>query len=282
MRPFNVTQIVPDGYVHAHALDDCAEYLAAMLVACGQRVVRSTNHIDLEAWNLIVGGHLLAEAHVAALPADTLVFNSEQLAFVGNPLITPAYRMALARFPVWDYSATNLPFLPPGRATLIPFAHCPAMVRADRAREPGDALVFHGAVTARRQRILDRLRTAGVRLEVAFGEYGTSRDVRMFRARAVLDLRKEDDTAAFTPIRCFYPLINGIPVIAETSSDPTAAAFADAIWSFDATDLPAAVAALWTDLDAFHAEAARRLARWKLRSAIDEVAAAVAAHTLHA
>lgn len=277
MRPFNVTQIVPDGYVHAHALDDCAEYLTAMLAACGQRVTRSHNHIDLEAWNVIVGGHLLAAAHVAALPADVIVFNSEQLAFAGNPLITAAYRDALARFTIWDYSATNLPFLPAGRATVIPFTHCPAMVR-DRARTPGDALVFHGAVTRRRQVILDGLRTAGVRLEVAFGEYGTARDVRMFGARAILDLRKADDTAAFTPIRCFYPLTNGIPVISESSDDPTAAGFADVVWSFAAKALPAAVAALWTDLPAFRAEADRRLARWRTRSAVDQIAAAVAAH----
>jgi hypothetical protein len=33
MKPWNVTQIMPAGYVHAHALDDVAEYLGAMLAA---------------------------------------------------------------------------------------------------------------------------------------------------------------------------------------------------------------------------------------------------------
>lgn len=277
-RPWNVTQIMPRGYVHAHALDDVAEYLTAMLGTCGLGVTRTTNHIDVASINVVVGAHLLAAEHVAGLPADTIVFNSEQLAQADNPLITPPYRQALARFRVWDYSATNPPLISHSRVTVIPFAYCPAMVRTG-VRAPGDGLVFHGVLTPRRHAILSALRAAGVRLEVAFTEYGTARDVRLFRARAVLDLRKADDTAAATPIRCFYPLTNGVPVIAETSGDPTIAAFSDVMWSFDAAALPAAVAALWADPVAFAAEAERRCARFAARTATAEIAAAITEHT---
>lgn len=278
-KPWNVTQIAPAGYVHAHALDDVAEYLAAMLASCGARVTRSTNHIDTASYNVVVGGHLLAEAHVAGLPGDTIMFNSEQLAQADNPLITPVYRVALERFRVWDYSATNVPLIPHARVTVIPFAYCAAMVRGDREYRPGDALVFHGAVTPRRDAILGALRAAGVRVEVAFTEYGTARDARMFRARAVLDLRKADDTAAATPIRCFYPLTNGIPVISEISADPTAAAFAGEMWTVSGEELPAAVGALWADPAAFHAEAAERGARFRARTATAEIVAAIDDHT---
>ncbi len=276
-RAWNVTQIMPRGHVHAHALDDVAEYLTAMLGACGMATTRTTNHIDVASVNVVVGGHLLAPAHIAGLPGDTIVFNSEQLAQADNPLITPAYRDALARFRVWDYSATNPPLIPHRRVTVIPFAYCAQMVR-EGVRAPGDALVFHGALTPRREAILSALRAAGVRLEVAFTEYGTARDVRLFRARAVLDLRKADDTAAATPIRCFYPLTNGVPVIAESSSDPTIATFRDAMWSFDAAALPGAVATLWADPAAFAVEAQRRCARFASRTALAEIAAAIAEH----
>ncbi len=52
-------------------------------------------------------------------------------------------------------------------------------------------------------------------------------DAMLLRAWAVLNLHKADDTIAFAPIRCFYPLINGIPVISEDTTDASATPFRD-------------------------------------------------------
>jgi hypothetical protein len=214
---FNVTQILPPGYVHAHALDDAARYLVHALEACGEPARLTENHIARDARNLVLGGHLLG-AQRAQLPADTILFNSEPLAEHAH---WPGYAAALARFAVWDYSPRN------GRGAVIPFLYCAAMARA--MRPPGDALLFYGSLTPRRTAILDALRTAGVRIEVAFGTYGADRDARLARAGAVLNLHKTDDAGTFEPLRCFYPLHRGLPVISEETSDPAADDFRDCV-----------------------------------------------------
>lgn len=193
-------QIRPPGYLHAHALDDAAAYLVHTLRACGEQAELASSYGDR---SIVVGAHLVADP-----PADAILFNSEPRAEW-----TPAYAALLARHEVWDYSPAN------GHAAVIPFLWCEPMARPI-AR--GDALLFYGSLTPRRVVILDALRAAGVRLDVAFGTYGADRDFRMSRARAVLNLHKTDDDSTFEPIRCFYPLLRGMPVISEETSDPAA------------------------------------------------------------
>jgi len=206
---FNVTLIEPDGYVHAQALDEATDYLVSMLGACGQTAQRSRNHIELGGHNVVLCSHLLGADHVAHLPADTILFNSEPLAEA-----SAAYLAALAKFRVWDYARGNLARIPHARVSLIPFLYSAALVRS-AVREPGEALLFYGSLTERRRTIIADLRARGVNVEAVFGEYGPERDRRMFRSRAVLNLHKTDDVTVFEPIRCFYPLINGVPVISE-------------------------------------------------------------------
>lgn len=96
---FNVTLIQPASYVHAHALSDACEYLVAMLEACGQTAQRSRNHLDPGARNVVLCSHLLGAQHLAQLPKNTILFNSEQLgAEAGWQQLSAAYRAALARF----------------------------------------------------------------------------------------------------------------------------------------------------------------------------------------
>ena len=211
----NVTQIRPPGYLHAHALDDVAQYLAHMIAACGRDVRRSVNQLATDATNLVVGGHLLGPAE---LPPGSIVFNSEPVAEHGR---WPGYAALRARAIGWDYSPVN------GAGAVVPFLYCAAM--AQPVRPPGGALVFYGALTPRRVAILDGLRSAGVPVEVAYGTYGADRDARLARAGAVLNLHKTDDARTFEPIRCFYPLHRGLPVISEETTDPAADDFRDSV-----------------------------------------------------
>lgn len=226
---FNVTQIRPPGYVHAHALDDAAQYLAHGLAACGREVQLTANQLATDATNIVVGGHLLGPRE---LPAGTIVFNSEPVAEHGR---WPGYAALLARAIVWDYSPVN------GTGAVVPFLYCAAMARP--ARPPGTALLFYGTLTPRRVAILDGLRAAGVPIEVAFGCYGPERDARLARAGAVLNLHKTDDARTFEPIRCFYPLHGGMPVISEETTDPAADDFRDSVAFVGLDGIAAAFAA---------------------------------------
>lgn len=207
----NVVQVLPPGYLHAHALDDLARYLTHALTACGYEVTTHANELVPGALDIVVGAHLLTPAALAALPPRAIVFNSE-------PRFewAPAYRDALARFTVWDYSATN------AIGTVIPFAYRPEL--REVAHVPGDALLFYGSMTPHRRHVLEALRER-VAVDLVFGEYGDRLRARLARCRAVLNLHKTADRATFEPVRCFYPLIQGIPVISEPTTDPSADPF---------------------------------------------------------
>ncbi len=223
---FEVIHVRPPGFVHAEALAEIAEYLRVMVPATAELRV-------------IVGAHLLPASELATLPPAVVLFNSEPLGERG-----PAYREALGRHRVWDYTPVHRELVP--HARVVPFGFCAAMVRTERVRSPGEALVFHGVVPRRRREILTGLARLRVPVRAVTGEYGVMRDVRMMRARAILNLHKTDDARVFQPVRCFYALTNRIPVISEETSDPMAEAFRPAM-TFLGEDFVERVAELLRD-----------------------------------
>lgn len=232
-RPFNVTVIQPPDYPHSAALYEAAEYVQDLIGRSGIPAMLSGNRIMPDHHNVIFGAHLLSAAHAAALPAGTILFNSEQL---GNSegwyFRSGVYRQLLARFDVWDYSLNNLRHIPHQRKHAIPFLFSPALIR-DTPPGPSPGLLFYGAATPRRIAILDELRAAGVPVTAISDLYGPQRDAIMRCAWAVLNLHNADTVENFEAIRCFHPLINGIPVISEDSTDdPSADLYRDFLFRF--------------------------------------------------
>ena len=277
MKPFHITRIQPADYPHAHALDEAVAYLHASLAAGGEVVTRADNALEGGAINIVACAHLLDAAHAATLPGDTIIFNSERLVPPTDwPLASPVYRALLARHRVWDYSARNVAELGHARTSVIPFWRCAALERRD-ARDPGDELLFYGVLTPRRAALLDAVAARGIAVTAVFGEYGAIRDARIDGALAVLNLHKTDDDALFEPIRCFYPLLRGCPVISEASTDPTAVAYDDAIaWARPAV-FADDVAALLAERAGFLAAAAHRVTAFRALDPSAAIAAAVAA-----
>jgi hypothetical protein len=264
---FNVVLIQPPGYVHALALQEAAEYLHHNLLAHGRRSQLSVNHLAPDARNVILCAHLLEPEHLAQLPPDTIIFNSEQLCDrAGWHFASGTYQQLLDRHHVWDYSHANLPWITHPRKAVIPFAYCEALVRTDVARGADDSLVFYGALTERRLRILDELGERGIAVTAMFGHYGAPRDRDIFAARAVLNLHKSDDASVFEPIRCFYPLINQVPVISEASTDPTADGFRDAMWFLPRETFASELARVLTDPEELRSRT-RRFARTSAHAA---------------
>jgi hypothetical protein len=275
-KPFNVTVIQPATYVHSLALKEAADYVSATLLACGYPTARTTNQLGKNAHNIIFCAHKLRHEDIAKIPSDSIIFNSEQLedADGWRPQVR-AYHEMLSRFFVWDYSPRNLDRITHEKKCLIPFRYCKELLRPDMKRGQGSSLLFYGAVTPRRARILEELRSSGVPVEVLFGQYGEQRDAKVLRSWAVLNLHKSDDTAAFEPIRCFYPLINAVPVISEDAEDATANAFRSAVFFFDRSSLIDGVKSLYSDPQSFGERSRVMLDSFKQTSPVPDVAAAV-------
>ncbi len=277
MPRFRLVLVRPPGYVHASALSEALEYLAIVLRECGAEADIVENEIDRSAHNVIACAHLLPAQVIAALPADTIVFNAEPLAHADDwQFVTGVYREALARFYVWDYSLANLAHLPHARCDALPFWYRRELERTSLPRAPGDALLFYGVETPHRVDVLEALAATGVRVERVFGVYGAARDARMRRARAVLDLRKREAPSTFASIRCFHALINRVAVIAEEpGDDPSAEPFRDAMTMLPVEDFAARVAALLADRDAFSARADAQLQAFATLDPVPAIAVAV-------
>jgi hypothetical protein len=276
MKPFNVTLIQPPAFIHSLALKEAADYVHATLGNCGYACNRSVNTVSEDAFNILFCAHLLNGEQIPKIPPDSIIFNSEQLEDDDERRhYSVVYRELLGRMFVWDYSVRNLPLIPHDGKSLIPFLHCEALKRSDIPREHGTSLLFYGRMTTRRVSILQDLGRNGIPVQVMFGKYARERDVEMLRARAILNLHKNDETETFEPIRCFYPLINEVPVISESASDPASAAYSDSIYFFDRASLIQEIKNLFCDPTAFQERSRGMLAEFKKKDPLPAVAAAV-------
>ena len=275
-KPFNVVLVQPAGYAFSLALAEAAEYVVAMLRACGHEAQAVVNGLRHDAYNVVFCSHLMNRGDVAQLPADTILFNSEPLARQDTwHLGSEVYREALARYRVWDYAQRNLDTVPHGRKDVLPFWYCRDLVRPRPQSSERKALLFYGAPTPWRRALLSEIAAAGVDVQFMHNAFGAQRDAVMWNAWAVLNLHKTEDHAVFEPIRCFYPLINRVPVIGEdVHGDAAADAFRDAMFFFPRGEIAGAVRALRDD-EAFRATTAAQFDNFERKSAVERFRGAV-------
>lgn len=276
-RPFNVVLVQPAGYAFSLALAEAAEYVAAMVRACGHEAQLRVNGLRSDAHNIVFCGHLMNRGDVARLPADTIVFNSEPLArqdkwHAGSEV----YRETLERFRVWDYAQRNADAIGHARKDVLPFWYCRDLVRPRPASNEGKVLLFYGVPTPWRRAILGEIAAAGVDVQFMHNGFGAQRDAVMWNAWAVLNLHKSADNAVFEPIRCFYPLINRVPVIGEeVGGDSAAEAFRDAMFFLPRNGIAQAIRALRDDAPAFREQTAAQFDSFARKSAVEHFRAAI-------
>jgi hypothetical protein len=276
-KPFNVVLVQPAGYAFSLALAEAAEYVAAMLRACGREARIAVNGLRNDAHNVVFCGHLMNRGDVAQLPADSILFNSEPLARQDTwHLGSDVYREALARHRVWDYAQRNADAIPHARKDVLPFWCCRDLVRARPAGSGGKSLLFYGVPTPWRRALLSEIAAAGVDVQFMHNGFGAQRDAVMWSAWAVLNLHKTEDSAVFEPIRCFYPLINRVPVISEEVKGDTAAdAFRDAMFFLPRNEIASAIRKLRDDGEGFRATTATQFDNFARKSAVEHFRAAL-------
>lgn len=276
-KPFQVVLVQPAGYAFSLALAEAAEYVCAMLRACGHEAQVSVNGLRHDAHNIVFCGHLMNRGDVAQLPPDTILFNSEPLARQDVwHLGSDVYRDALARHHVWDYAQRNADAIPHERKDVLPFWYCPALVRNRPAAGARKALLFYGVPTPWRRTMLTEIAEAGVEVQFMHNGFGPARDAILWNAWAVLNLHKTEDNGVFEPIRCFYPLINRVPVIGEdVTGDVGADAFRDSMFFLPREGIGASIRRLADDSEGFAAATSAQFAAFERKSAVPHFRAAV-------
>lgn len=222
---FNICIVSPKGYPHAMAFMELAELLLYSLRELGCEAQWMFNELDAQATNILIGCHLLNREVISAFPPSTVVLNTEQIysdTTEWNPLIFEFAR----HFEVWDYSERNMQKwteLGVERVKHLKIGFQKELVRIPKVEAPSVDVLFYGAVTDRRAKILHELIERGLRVKSLFNVYGAERDEWIARAKVVLN-HHHYQSEIFEVVRMFYLMSNAKAVVAEvnpsTSVDP--------------------------------------------------------------
>jgi hypothetical protein len=200
--------------VHAEALTEFAECVCFGLHRLGLPVFYREVP-DQPCRQIVFGAHLLDERALAALPADAIIYNSEQIQ-ADSPWLGGPYRSALQSRQIWDYSAENVrraAELGIGILRHVPLGYVPELARIAPAQEQVDVL-FYGSMNPRRRSALSAMEAAGLKVLSLFGAYGEERDRAIAQAKIVLNMHFYE-AKVFEIVRVSYLLTNAKAVVAE-------------------------------------------------------------------
>ncbi len=213
-----VTIMSPPNYPHAKVTREVAESLYYALVSLGHDAILTTRADCPGRRPIVLCPHLLPRVHTH-LAADAVLYNLEQVESVADKFSTCLLDL-FRRHAVWDYSTRNIEqWVRMGIHSVrhLPVGYVPQLSRIPRDAEDIDVL-FYGSVNERRQDILTALRQRGIKTEVLFGAYGTTRDRAIARARIVLNMHYHE-SKVFEIVRVSYLLAKGRFVISESGCD---------------------------------------------------------------
>jgi hypothetical protein len=213
---------------HAPIFYELIELVSNCLQAAGIKVTCTTNVIDPDHLNVIVG-------HTIVLPPELfqrihkqtrnyyIIFQMEALSDLKGVLPNrPAYfDFVRGATQVWDYSLENRRYLLQRGVTnvhYIPIGYSASLERVAKNGEQNIDVLFYGAPAARRIRIIEQLRRGGINAELIAGAYGPVRNDYIARSKILLNIH-QFETAQFEPIRVSFLLNNQRFVISETSAD---------------------------------------------------------------
>lgn len=213
---YNICIVRPKDFVHSSAFTELAELVCFGLRDLGHSAVVKENKINSEARNIVIGWHKLQPANMDMLPPSTIILNTEQLYDDKEPYWDKVASWVL-RFETWDYSRLNmkkLSTLPHRKLGFLPVGyHCNlARIRNDEAQDID--VLFYGSVNARRRKVLNDLKRAGLNVHEVFGVYGAQRDALIARSKIVLNLHFHK-SKIFEIVRVFYLMINAKAVVCE-------------------------------------------------------------------
>jgi hypothetical protein len=211
-----IVLIQPEGYAHSSALAELAETLIYGLDDLGANFEFTINEPADDATNIILGAHLLDEAAMRELPADTIIYNFERID-EKSAWISDSYMALLRRSTVWDCSEANAVRLRSRGVKcvrFVPVGYVPQLTRIPVIKPQDIDVLFYGSLNERRKKILGALIASGLRIEFRTGVYREERDRLIARAKVVLNMHYHD-ASSFEIARVSYLLANEKAVVAE-------------------------------------------------------------------
>lgn len=221
---FHIAHIIPPGRI-MHGLNGYKEVIDTLqwgLHELGHGASYSINTISETATNIIFGAQMLAPEFLAQLPAETIVYNFEQIKGVSAANLKPAFRIAAERFAIWDYSESNTATwrdLGARNATVVPVGYAPILQRIPKPPIQDIDILMYGSTDAERLNAFDLLYKQGLVTVFVGGLYGRARDDLIGRSKLVLNLSLANRSKIFEVVRVSYLLANRKAVVAVVGED---------------------------------------------------------------
>jgi hypothetical protein len=212
---FNVTRIVPEGFMHTSGFNEVIESLSWSLAALGHEVNVTQNWLSEHGeTNIIFGAEVVADHQ--RFPKNSIIFNLEQ---PSHPNMTKVRRLAKDCI-VWDFSLRNCDdWAKAGiEARHVPIGYTPNLSRIPKAATMDWDVFFAGWLTPRRVALIDALRAAGLKVFASAACYGGGRDNIISRSKICLNVH-HDGRDMFEIVRCSYLMANSKMIITEESID---------------------------------------------------------------
>jgi hypothetical protein len=239
MEQFNVLVVrPPDGSSFHHAYTGIAGVLGAALKRLGFPTRIAENEVVHDATNVVLGAHNLETGLADALPANTIIYNTEMV--VAESPFVPTLKVFVERFETWDYSERNVRAWREmglgGRVRFLRPGYIPECTTIDPATPTDIDTLFYGLVTPRRQKVLDSLLQHGIRTCLLHNTYGAARDAYIARSKIVLNIHAAE-TSVFEIVRAAHVMSNHRLIVSEESPDASFDDLRDAIPMSGAADL---------------------------------------------
>lgn len=198
-----------------HETVECLAYGLSML---GHDVsYRANVFIPEGAVNIVLGGQF-ADPRTPFPPA-TVFYNLEQIGGCHELQMIPQQLSETHR--IWDYSAKNMAHWEWRKieAQHVPIGFCPQLSRIVNATYPDIDVLFFGAISPRRKKILAQFaELPNINLHMAVG-FGQERDALIARSKIVLNVHFFEAPQLWEQVRCSYLLSNRKCIVSEVSDD---------------------------------------------------------------
>ena len=190
------------------------------LTQLGHSVSYGVNQVNSDARNIVFGMQVLSEEQQANFPADSIVYNFEQLR--GG---TPRHELRAAgqRFLIWDYASSNMePWARlglPRQPVHVPVAYAPVLERIGATAEQDIDVLIYGMPNELRMAAFYALTQLGLTVVFVCGLYGAARDDLIARSKLVLNVALYGQRRIFEIVRVSYLWANRKTVIANIDPD---------------------------------------------------------------
>jgi hypothetical protein len=180
----------------------------------------SFNKIDSDRINIFFFAWNLPKN--AIIPKNSIIFQSEDLDKSTGWMLEgergSRYIELLNEYKVIDYAEFNLQsdIIKHKTKIFLPLLYCKDLKFKFR-REKKNFLLFYGSLTEHRKNFFNKISKYNVKILDASEcwNYGYYRDLSIAESTAVLNIHKTDKISKFQSVRCFYSLINNVPVITQ-------------------------------------------------------------------